>query len=302
MLEKSLHSQNAGRVPKPAAILELFKPITWFPPMWAYLCGAISVGSIDSERWIYVLAGVVLAGPLVCGTSQAVNDWYDRHVDALNEPHRVIPSGRMPGQWGLGLAIAGSLISVMFAFWIGYWVFWATLIGIAFAWMYSAPPFRFKQNGWIGNLVVGLSYESLPWLTAIIAATATLPTTQALVVAISYGIGAHGIMTLNDYKAIRGDRLLGVNSLPVLLGVRTSAIVACVTMAVAQLVVVITLLTNGLSIHAMLVGAVLGIQLACMRRFLSDPVQFAVWYSAIGVGLYVSGMMVAAFGMQQLAT
>ena len=32
-------------------------------------------------RWLFVLGGVLLAGPLVCGTSQAVNDWFDRHVD-----------------------------------------------------------------------------------------------------------------------------------------------------------------------------------------------------------------------------
>ena len=26
--------------------LELLKPITWFPPMWAYGCGALSLGSV----------------------------------------------------------------------------------------------------------------------------------------------------------------------------------------------------------------------------------------------------------------
>ena len=41
----------------------------------------------------------------VCGTSQAINDWYDRHVDAINEPHRPIPSGRIPGEWGFWIAV-----------------------------------------------------------------------------------------------------------------------------------------------------------------------------------------------------
>lgn len=44
------------------------------------------------------IAGVVLAGPLVCATSQAVNDRHDRHVDAISEPQRPIPSNRMPSQ------------------------------------------------------------------------------------------------------------------------------------------------------------------------------------------------------------
>ena len=92
------------------AVVELLKPITWFPPMWAYACGVVSVGVPATGRWTDIVLGVLLAGPLVCGTSQAVNDWFDRHVDAINEPDRPIPSGRIPGRWGLYIAIILSLI------------------------------------------------------------------------------------------------------------------------------------------------------------------------------------------------
>ncbi len=78
-----------------AAVLELLKPITWFAPMWAFMCGIVSSGQPLSGRWALALVGVALSGPLVCGTSQAVNDWFDRHVDAINEPGRPIPSGRI---------------------------------------------------------------------------------------------------------------------------------------------------------------------------------------------------------------
>ena len=84
--------------PAPKVILELLKPITWFAPMWAFLCGLVSINASLLERWPLVIGGTLLAGPLVCGTSQAVNDWFDRHVDAINEPNRPIPSGRMPGR------------------------------------------------------------------------------------------------------------------------------------------------------------------------------------------------------------
>ena len=62
-----------------------------------------------------VVVGVLLAGPLVCATSQAVNDWFDRHVDAINEPQRPIPSGRMPGRWGLCIAIGWTALSLLVA-------------------------------------------------------------------------------------------------------------------------------------------------------------------------------------------
>ena len=98
------------RFPQPAAALHLIKPITWFPPMWAYLCGAVSSDVSPSGQWLMVLLGVVLAGPIVCGMSQAANDCGDRHVDAINEPDRPIPSGRIPGRWGLWIALAMTVL------------------------------------------------------------------------------------------------------------------------------------------------------------------------------------------------
>ena len=71
-------------------------------------------GSIG-DRWWVLLLGIILAGPMVCGTSQAVNDWFDRHVDAINEPNRPIPSGRLPGRLGLHIAIGWTVLSLLVA-------------------------------------------------------------------------------------------------------------------------------------------------------------------------------------------
>ena len=100
-------------LPSIGATIELLKPITWFAPMWAFGCGVVSSGVGIGDRWPYVVGGILLAGPLVCGTSQAVNDWFDREVDAINEPNRVIPSGRMPGSWSLYVAIANTTIGIV---------------------------------------------------------------------------------------------------------------------------------------------------------------------------------------------
>ena len=121
-----------GRVGLSAAV-ELLKPITWFAPMWAFGCGVVSSGVPVSGQWPLVLAGVALAGPLVCGTSQAANDWYDRHVDAINEPHRPIPSGRLPGRTGLYIAVGWTGVSLLVAALLGPWAFGAALVGVALA-------------------------------------------------------------------------------------------------------------------------------------------------------------------------
>jgi chlorophyll synthase len=126
-------------------------------------------------RWWIVLVGVLLAGPLVCATSQAVNDWFDRHVDAINEPQRpslgpharplgpvhrhrldAAVAGRGAGARPLGLRRRG--------------------LGLLLAWAYSAPPLRLKRNGWWGNAACGLSYEGLAWVTgAAVMAGGTMP-------------------------------------------------------------------------------------------------------------------------------
>ena len=286
------------RAPAPGAVLALLKPVTWFPPMWAYACGAVSAGQITSDRWVAVALGVLLAGPLLCGTSQAVNDWFDRHVDAINEPDRVIPSGRMPGRWGLGIAIFNSVLSMIVASLLGATVFVAASIGLALAWAYSAPPFRLKKNGWWGNAACGFSYESLPWITAAAAALGTVPNGGIFAVAILYGAGAHGIMTLNDFKSMDGDARMGVASLPVQMGARNAARFAGLSMIVPQIVVVALLLWWNSLWAAAAVGLLTLAQLAALPRLVADPKGKAVWYSALGVGLYVTGMMIVAFAIR----
>jgi len=290
--------QNASprpAYPAPAAVLELLKPITWFPPMWAFACGVVSSGVPILANWYIVLAGILLAGPLVCAMSQAINDWYDRDVDAINEPQRPIPSGRIPGKWGLYIAGIWSVLSLLVAATLGFWVFVATVVGLVLAWAYSAPPLRLKRNGWLGNAACGFSYESLAWITGAAAMLGgALPSSQILVLALLYGAGAHGIMTLNDFKAIKGDREMGINSLPVLLGPDRAAMVACAIMVVPQVIVIVLLLGWGRPIEACIVVALLGGQILMMRRLLRDPVKEAYWYSGFGVPLYVLGMMASA--------
>jgi len=292
---------SSGR-PSPAAALELLKPITWFPPMWAFACGVVSSGVSFSGHWFYIGVGILLAGPMVCATSQAVNDWFDRHVDAINEPHRPIPSGRIPGRWGLYIAILWTLLSAALAATLGTWVFWSAALGLLLAWAYSAPPVRLKRNGWWSNTAVGFSYEGLAWVTgAAVMLGGDLPEWRILALAALYSLGAHGILTLNDFKAIEGDKQMGVRSLPVQLGVQGAAWAACLFMALPQVLVVWLLVDWGRPLHAAAVAVVVLVQVAMMARFLRDPMNRALWLSAFGVMVYVTGMMISAWALRGLA-
>jgi chlorophyll synthase len=291
-------------MPRPAlsTVTELLKPITWFPPMWAFACGVVASGVSPREQWPMVLIGVILAGPMVCAASQAVNDWFDRHVDAINQPERAIPSGRMPGQWGLYIAIAWTVLSLLVASALGPWGFAAAVAGLVLAWAYSAPPVRLKENGWWGNAACGLCYEGLAWVTgAAVMAGGAIPDGRSLALAGLYSLGAHGIMTLNDFKSVEGDRQMGVDSLPVQLGVVRAAHVASWTMALPQVVVIALLVHWGSPVHAAWVGVLLVAQAVLMRWFVAQPSSRALFYSGFGVPLFVAGMMVSAFALRALA-
>jgi len=290
--------------PQLSAVVELLKPITWFAPMWAFACGVVSASALSAtpvasvQTLLLVALGIVLAGPMVCATSQAVNDWFDRFVDAINEPQRPIPSGRLPGRWGLHIAIAWTVLSLFVAAWLGPVGFGAAVCGLLLAWAYSAPPIRLKRSGWLGNTACALCYEGLPWVTGAAVVAAAMPNAAVLVLAGLYSFGAIGIMTLNDFKSIEGDRRMRIRSLPVQLGVARAAQLACLLMLLPQLVVVGLLAAWDAPSHAVAVGALVFVQVALMWRLLGDPHRYAAWYNATGTTAYVVGMLVSAFALR----
>jgi chlorophyll/bacteriochlorophyll a synthase len=296
-MSESAISPDFARIPAFRDVIELTKPVTWFPPMWAFMCGVVSSGISISDNWVFLVAGIALTGPVVCGTSQVINDYCDRHVDAINEPGRPIPSGRVPGRWPVWIALAGSAISLALGAALGPWVFLATCAALFSGWAYSSPPFRFKRSGWLGPLVCAFSYEGLSWFTGASVMLGGLPSGTVLAILLLYSLGAHGIMTLNDFKAVAGDKATGLRSLPVTMGVRGAALFACAVMAVAQLAVIAILAAQNLTLSAIIVGVFTTAQIGLMTRLVGNPAKFAPWYNATGVSLYVFGMLAAALGL-----
>jgi chlorophyll synthase len=278
--------------------LKLMKPITWFGPMWAFLCGAIASGA---TQWVLadigrILIGMLLAGPVLCGISQVMNDYYDREIDAINEPNRLIPSGRVSMPQVFITLAALLIIGAGLAFVMGIGVTVLSLMGMVLAIMYSAPPVRAKRNGWLGNTVVAFSYEGLAWAAGHIAfASLTGP---SIFLAVLYSIGSHGIMSINDYKSIAGDAISGIRTIPVQYGTRKAAWIIVVAMDVVQVIVIGSFLIWGNWIVALVLVGVLLAQLPTQRNFIKAPEEQYLKFSAIGVSFFVWGMMAAAIGLR----
>ena len=283
--------------PSLISLLELIKPVTWFPPMWAFLCGVVSVGALNNNNIILILSGLLLAGPLVCGMSQAVNDWCDRHVDAINQPERPIPSGRVSAGWGFFTGIIMSATSIIFAYYLGSLIFFATITGVLAAWLYSLEPIRLKRSAIFGPGVVAICYEGLPWFTGAAIFTISLPNKEVLIVLSLYALGAHGIMTMNDFKATKGDKLLGINSLPVILGRKPATLVACLIMLFPQLIVMSLFYFWESLILAITLAVCVLLQSLSMIFLIRNPEKNTPFFNMTGVLLYIAGMMLSANGL-----
>ena len=147
---------------------------------------------------------------------------------------------------------------------------------------------------------MGLSYETLPWYTGAAVLSVGAPPFPVVLMAVLYGIGAHGIMTINDFKALEGDRATGVRSLPVVVGPEVAAKIACTVMALPQMLVISMLFVWDRPVYAMIVTGSLIAQFVAMRVWFRDPKAKAPWYNATGVTLYVLGMMVTAIAIRSL--
>jgi chlorophyll synthase len=291
-------ARPAARFPALARSLSLMKPITWFAPAWAFLCGCLASGatawSVDNVGRIAL--GTLLAGPIVCGLSQVVNDYCDREVDAINEPDRLIPAGLVSTRQvfvTIGvLAVAALGVALV----LGEQVALLTGLGLLLAMVYSVHPLRAKRNGWIGNALVAISYEGLPWLAGHLAFGAL--TVPSVILAALYSVGAHGIMTINDFKSMDGDRVSGIRTIPVMYGPWGASWLAVLTMNTAQLFVLMMFAVWGRWLVFAIIAALFVAQLPFQVRFLRDPRANAIFYNASGTTLFVWGMLVAAIGIR----
>lgn len=274
--------------------IALMKPVTWFAPAWAFLCGSVASGSSSwsLESVGRIALGMVLAGPILCGLSQVINDWCDREVDAINEPQRLIPSGQVSVRQVFITIGVLAVAAIAIALYLGQQVVLLTAIGMILGALYSAPPVRAKRNGWLGNTFVAVSYEGLPWIAGTLSFGVLSWHSAAL--AGMFSFGTIGIMAINDFKSMEGDRQIGIRTLPVMYGAWGGAWLVVLIMATAQLYVVMLMAVWGHLLTAGLIALFVAAQIPLQRKFLKDPIPNAIKYSASSSGLFVLGMIIAA--------
>mmetsp|Transcript_13281 Transcript_13281/g.15641 ORF Transcript_13281/g.15641 Transcript_13281/m.15641 type:complete len:425 (+) Transcript_13281:88-1362(+) len=297
--------------------LQLTKPVTWIPLVWGVMCGAAASGNY---HWIWnpfdpndrdVLLGLedtakgftamILAGPLLTGFTQTINDWYDRDIDAINEPYRPIPSGAISEgevKFQIGALLVGGLgLGYGLDVWAGHEfpvVLCLSIFGTIISYIYSAPPLKLKQNGWAGSFALGASYISLPWWCGQ-AVFGELDRPVYWILPILYSIAGLGIAIVNDFKSIEGDREMGLNSLPVAFGIDGAKYICAGSVTLTQLGVAAYLFSiNEPTYAAVLLALILPQVYFQATLLLPDPVANDVKYQGSSQPFLVFGILATA--------
>ncbi|RZM75281.1 chlorophyll synthase ChlG [Leptolyngbya iicbica] len=285
--------------------LQLMKPITWIPLIWGVVCGAASSGQYvwNLECVLIAAACMLMSGPLLTGYTQTINDFYDREIDAINEPYRPIPSGAIsvPQVVVQILVLLGAGVGVAYALdqWAGHEfpTITALAIGGSFlSYIYSAPPLKLKQNGWLGNYALGASYIALPWWAGH-ALFGELNLTIVLLT-LFYSLAGLGIAIVNDFKSVEGDRQLGLKSLPVMFGVGTAAWICVLMIDLFQGGVAAYLMSIHQNLYAVILVLLIIPQITFQDMyFLRNPLENDVKYQASAQPFLVLGMLVTGLAL-----
>ena len=285
--------------------LQLMKPITWIPLIWGVVCGAASSGEYTwtFENVLISAACMLMSGPLLAGYTQTMNDFYDRDLDAINEPYRPIPSGAISvpqvATQIVVLLVAGIAVAYGLDLWAGHTFPILTVLALGgsfISYIYSAPPLKLKKNGWLGNYALGASYIALPWWAGQALFGTLTPT--IMVLTLFYSLAGLGIAIVNDFKSVEGDRQLGLNSLPVMFGIGTAAWICVLMIDVFQAGMAGYLISISQNFYAVLLILLVIPQITFQDMyFLRDPLKNDVKYQASAQPFLVLGMLVTALAL-----
>jgi len=284
--------------------IQLLKPVTWPPLILGCISGVAACGNWEAtpQNIAALLTAMFVSGPCMTGFTQTINDWYDREIDAINEPYRPIPSGKITEEQVWQQIYATITVGLSLALGLDAWaghlpgvpsVFLVALFGAFLAYIYSAPPFKLKTNGWLGNYALGWSYVCLPWWCGQ-ALFGTL-TPEIIVVTTLYSAAAIGVAVVNDFKSIDGDRQLGLQSIPVMYGIETSKWITAGFIDGIQLLIVAWLFYINEPNYAAGLLALMVPQVVAQKALLfEDPIANDVKFQASSLPFFQIGIIVAA--------
>ncbi len=197
------------------AYLELARPINCAMAAVGVVIGELISGAHDPLR--AALAPVVAA--VVCAGGNAINDYFDAEVDAINRPDRPIPSGRVSRRAARRFALGCFALGTGLAVPINLTCLGIAAVNSALLYAYSA---RLKGTPLVGNAVVSYLVGSCFLFGAAVGARPS-PAAWLFLLAFLSNLVRE---VLKDVEDVEGDAAQDLRTLPVVCGERTALLVA----------------------------------------------------------------------------
>ena len=215
---------------KITGIIQLIRPINCIVMGVAVLVGIIVAAHTFLLDGKTTLLGFI-TGFTFLAAANAVNDYYDRHIDAVNEPNRPIPSGVIKPKEALSYVFILSAIGFLTAFLTNIQCLAIAIVAWFLSMYYAMIG---KSAGMFGNLIVSICI-ALPFIYGGFAVENGLSLILVLFALMAF-FSTIGREITKGIVDVEGDKLQSVKTVAVLYGSRTAAVTAAFFYVVAVVI------------------------------------------------------------------
>lgn len=205
----------------------------------AIIGGLIAAGSVQfSQNFVFS----VIAFVLIMAAFNTINGIFDVKLDKISKPHRPMPSSKitMKEAWRFYAALA--IISTLLAYVANMYVLMIILGVIILSILYSSPIAWLKRHLVLNTIIVTACYSILPLLTGWIVFAS--PSSMPLELLIVLGLVSFGMVVVKDIEDMVADKISGVKTLPLVLGLERTVYVLGILFSVSYLFVSIIATTK----------------------------------------------------------
>jgi 4-hydroxybenzoate polyprenyltransferase len=232
------NTKEKGYLPKKLrGILELVRPFTLLTPLIGGISGALMALAHDGRltlpfiasefpyfRWEFpfleLLWGAITL-VIVNAASNALNQVYDYDIDKVNKPYRPLPQKIVTKDEALTIALVLYIVTIWRISMLNRAFATIILIIMLITIFYSIPPLRFKQRFLVSNISIAVARGFLGFIAAwTIFGDPMNPTPWAI--GLLFAIYLMGAVTTKDFTDVKGDKKYGMNTLPIVMGMKGS--------------------------------------------------------------------------------
>ena len=204
-------------------LLRLARPINCLMMGFAVIVGAVLASQTVSELAPLSLAFGFVTGFTLTAASMSINDYYDREIDAINEPQRLIPSGAVKPREALVFASILTVIGFVTAFLTSFYSLVIAIIAwIAFV-TYTTVG---KRSGLPGNFLVSICV-AIPLVYGSVVAVNTVQLNVMLFALMAF-LSNTGREITKGIVDVKGDETRHIKTLAVRFGEKTAAVAAVI--------------------------------------------------------------------------